>query len=487
VWRPSTTVLGLWYTELMNDLPMATAKASPEALPELESFLRPFAPLLRYRQSRESLEGYVTGLLTDLRRKNCDTIADAVAGTSTQRLQHLLTDAPWTALATDEQRVRMLAPRSPGGGILLFDDVGLPKQGKSSVGVARQYCGRLGKVGNCQVVVTTEYVVDEPTSSRPLHWPVTARLYLPEAWAGNRERRDKAHVPEEVTFQTKPEIALDQLDLALAWEVPFAFVVADCGYGDNPHFLEGLEKRQCSYVCGVGSTFGLRLPEEVRAAAEVPPLPHPGPGQPKKPRPAPLHTTEALIKGVAEEAWRTVTWREGTKAKLSKQFVAIRAHRATGGKNGAVSVDHATVTTGPEGWLLAERPLPGEKGERKYYYSNLPAHASLERLVTLAHSRWAIEQFYEDGNGECGLDHFQGRRWDGLHRHLALVMLTYSFLMQQRLPSAASGEEGFFPLSHNTHLPRRTPTGAELAVAGLGAMVALHRPDQDLPPSQELT
>ncbi len=453
----------------MDTISAAIAKAGPEALPELESFLRPFASLLRYRQSRESLERYVTGLLTDLGRKNCDTIAAAVAGTSTQRLQHLLTDAPWDALAMDEQRVRMLSQRSPGGGILIFDDVGLPKQGQSSVGVARQYCGHLGKIANCQVLVSCQYVVDEPTSSMPLHWPVTARLYLDKDWALDWHRRAQAHVPEEITFQSKPEIALDQLDLALSWGVPCAFVVADCGYGDNPHFLEGVEKRECLYVCGVESTFGLRLAEEVRAAAEALPPPQRGRGQPKKPRPAPLHTAASLIKALPEGCWR-----EGTKGELVKQFVAMRAHRATGGKNGTISLDNGRVSTGPQGWLLAERPLPGERGEHKYYYSNLPPEASLERLVTLAHSRWAIEQFYEDGNGECGLDDFQGRRWDGLHRHLALVMLTYSFLVLQRLPSLSSGEEGFFPLKGSPELPGGASAGAELVAPGLGALVDRH-------------
>ncbi|MGQ9555502.1 MAG: hypothetical protein ACUVWR_15475 [Anaerolineae bacterium] len=165
----------------------------------------------------------------------------------------------------------------------------------------------------------------------------------------------------------------------------------------------------------------------------------------------------------------------------------MRAHQATGGKGGSISVDNARVSTGPEGWLLAERPLPGESGDRKYYYSNLPADATLRRLVSLAHSRWPIEQFYEDANGECGLDDFQGRRWDGLHRHLALVMLTYSFLMRQRLPSADSDEEGFSPLQSPHDLPGRPSPGAQLAVAGLGAVVDLHRLHQDLPPSQELT
>jgi len=158
-------------------------KASPETLPELASYLAPFAPLFRRSTSRASVERYLTGLLTDLPRKNCDTIAAAVAGTSTERLQHLLTDATWKPQALDRQRVTALVAQSPSQGILVLDDTGLPKQGRGSVGVARQYSGTLGKVANCQVVVSAHYVADEPTSPAPIHWPITAQLSLPEAWA----------------------------------------------------------------------------------------------------------------------------------------------------------------------------------------------------------------------------------------------------------------------------------------------------------------
>lgn len=136
--------------------------------------------------SRERLHRCVTGLLTDLLRKNCDTIAAAVAGTSTERLQHLLTDATWNPQALDRERVRHLAAQSPVDGILVFDDTGLPKQGRASVGVARQYSGTLGKIGHCQVIVSAHYVADEPTSSAPIHWPITAQLYLPVAWISGR-------------------------------------------------------------------------------------------------------------------------------------------------------------------------------------------------------------------------------------------------------------------------------------------------------------
>src|SRR5919198_466509 len=187
-------------------------KPSPDALPELAASLPPFGPLFRRSTSRESVERYLTGLLTDLERKHCDTIAAAVAGTSTERLQHLLTDAAWEPQTLDQQRVTALVAQSPPHGLLLLDDTGLPKQGRSSVGVARQYSGTLGKVATCQVVVSAHYVADEPTSSAPVHWPLTARLYLPEGWATDAARCRKVHVPAEVAFQTKPELALTRVE-----------------------------------------------------------------------------------------------------------------------------------------------------------------------------------------------------------------------------------------------------------------------------------
>jgi SRSO17 transposase len=472
----------------METNPIAVPKASPDPLPELAAFLEPLLSLFRRPESRQSLERYVTGLLTDLPRKNCDTIAAAVAGTSTERLQHLLTDADWDPLALDEARVRRLTADSPWGGILVLDDTGLPKQGKVSVGVSRQYSGTLGKVGNCQVVVSAEYVADQPACSRPLHWPVSARLYLPQKWVQDPERRERAHIPQEVTFQTKPDLALGRLDQAREWAVPFAFVVADAGYGDNPHFLAGLEERQVSYVCGVESTFGVRLPVEVQAASETIASVAPakgGKGRPKLPRPAPLHTAQAVSVALPDEAWQTVAWRDGGKGALQKQFVAVRVHRATGnpevGPYGR-SAHHSRMSTGDEGWLLAERPLPGEDGEHKWYYSNLPADVPLERLVQLAHARWVIEQFYEDAKGECGMDDYQGRRWDGLHRHLALAMLTYSFLTRQRHDA-----DGFPPLRRTPKPTGRAQTGVGLVAARPGALVHRRRSDQDLPSSKKLT
>ena len=476
------------------NLPSAVPKASSDPLPEIAEFLEPFASLFRRSQSRHSLERYITGLLTDLDRKNCDTIAAARAGTSTERLQHLLTDAEWDSLKLDEARVRSLSAKSPKGGVLVLDDTSFPKQGKASVGVARQYCGALGKRANCQVVVSAEYVADEPESSRPLHWPVSGRLYLPEGWANDLKRRERSHVAEEVIFRIKPHIALSLVDLSREWEVPSEVVVADSGYGKYPSFLGGLEERKLSYVCGVESTFGVRLPEEVRAAKEAGAPPYKGRGQPPKERPSPLYTARELIEGLPEEAWQTVSWREGTKGTLSKQMVALRAHRATGSPRH--STDHELVLTAAEGWLIGERALPGEpssaenkEGEEqlKYFYSTLGAEVSWQRLASVAKSRWAIEQFYEDGKGECGLSDYQGRRWDGLHRHLALSMLAYSFLMLHSsvttsVGSSSSGE-AFFPLGQAHHASGDPQAGDGVAAGGPGAMVHRNREDQDLPTS----
>ena len=461
-------------------------RAAPTGLRELDAFLEPFGDLFKRDPTRQSVERYVTGLLTDLNHKTCDTIAQAVAGTSTQRLHHLLADAEWESAEMDERRVRALACDSPGGGVLILDDTGQEKWGRNSVGVARQYSGTLGKVGNCQVIVTAEYVADELCSSTPLHWPVAARLYLPEVWAHDAERRRKANVPEDLPFQTKPEIALDLVRRARAWGVPFRFVVADCGYGHNPGFLEGLEEQQLLYVCGVDSTFGLRLPKEVQEGrAALPPV-YPGNGRPRQTRPAPLYAAKGVGETISEEVWQTIAWREGSKGALRKQFAAVRVHRATG--NPAAKWSKVSrMTTGPEGWLLIEQPVPGEKGDWKWYLSNLPADTPLERLVALAHARWVIEQSYREAKGVCGLDNYQGRSWQGLHRHLALVMLSYSFLMWQRANLPNNPDGGLSPLWLHADAPGRAQAGVEKAVRGAATVAHCDQPHQSFHAHEKLT
>jgi SRSO17 transposase len=365
--------------------------ASPAALPELAEFLATFQVRFRRLEGKAALERYLTGLLTDLPNKNCDTMAEAVPGTSAQRLQEFLTNMQWDDEDLNGQRVhKMIAEATVGQGVLIFDDTGFAKQGKRSVGVARQYSGTLGKVGNCQVAVTCCYSDPQAT------WPVAVRLYLPREWTEESERCRRARVPAAVTFQTKPQIALALLDQARAWGVPHHCIVADADYGDNPTFLAGLEARRERYVVAVRADFAVR---------------------PKRPGTPPRQRADHVLAALPRCQWRTIRWRQGATGWLRKKFVAVRAWRLT-----AEGEAHI-------GWLLGERAARGQPEEPKYYWSNLPASATVEELAAYAHRRHAIEQFHEEAKGELGWDHYQGRVWPGFHRHAVTVMLAYSFLV----------------------------------------------------------
>jgi len=364
--------------------------ASPTTLPELAEFLSMFNLNFRRSEGKAALERYLTGLLTELPNKNCDTMAAAVPETSEQRLQEFLTNMQWDEEELNRQRVeKMIAVATLGKGMLIFDDTGFGKQGKASVGVARQYSGTLGKVGNCQVAVTCCYA-DARAS-----WPVATRLYLPTEWAQDPERLKRARVPDEVTFKTKPEMALDLLDQARAWGVPYRGITADADYGDNPNFLAGLEARHERYVVAVRCDFQVRV--KARGAL-------------------PCQRADQALAALPRRQWRTIRWRHGAKGWLRKKFVALRAWRLT-------SEGEAHI-----GWLLGERAAQGQAEERKFYWSNLPASATLEELVDYAHRRHAIEQFHEEAKGELGWDQYQGRLWPGFHRHAVMVMLALRFL-----------------------------------------------------------
>lgn len=365
--------------------------ASPAEWPELQEFLGAFQVRFRRPEGVEALERYVTGLLTELPNKNCDTIAQAVPGTSEQRLQEFLTNMPWDEADLNRQRVeKMRAEATLGDGVLVLDDTGFSKQGKASVGVARQYSGTLGKVGNCQIAVTCCYA--DPQAS----WPVAVRLYIPKSWADDHERRRNARLPDEISFQTKSEMALALLDEARAWGVPHRCGVADADDGDNPNFLAGLEARQVPYVVAV------RVDVRVSPGRAVT---------------RPVQRADQWLHTLPRWQWRTIRWRRGTKGWLRKTCVAVRCWRVT--SDGRRHV----------GWLLGERATRGPPEERQYYWSNLPAAAALEELAGYAHRRYAVEQFHEEAKGELGWDQYQGRLWPGVHRHAVMVMLAYSFLV----------------------------------------------------------
>ena len=430
---------------------MAIQKAGAEPLADLAAFLKPFGKLVRFRQSREALERYATGLLSDVGRKTASEIGRALPGTNGQRLQEFLTRTAWAAGEMDRLRIgHMLEHTSVGAGVLVIDDTGFAKKGKHSVGVARQYSGTLGRVDNCQVLVTCHYV------DGVFDWPVTGRLYLPERWAGDRARRARAQVPDAVAFQTKGEIALELVDGAREAGVSPRAVVFDAGYGHQSPFLDGLEARELPYAGGIEKGVHFRLAEAVEGDPGDPPAPRPGSrGRPKK-RPGlqdriPTRAAEAIIDGLPEEAWQRVSWRNGTKGPLVKQCARVRVYRAAR-KGGPLA---------SSGWLVGERPLSGHAGDPKFSFAWGLDELSLEDLVELVHVRWVIERFYQDAKGELGLDDYEGRLWPGFHRHVALVMLAMSFLTLRQSygpavlePNPVAPARGFPP--QGSEKPRRT-------------------------------
>jgi len=313
----------------------------------------------------------------------------------------------------------------------IVDDTGFPKKGSHSVGVTRQYCGQVGKQENCRVAVSLSVA----TWSSSL--PVGYRLYLPKDWAEDKERREKAEVPEEVAFQTKPEIALDQIRAAIAAHLDQGVVLTDAAYGMNTEFRDELTKLQLPYVVGVQSSITVWAPGE----QPLPAKPRGKMGRPPRLlRRSPDHqpvSVKQLAMGLASSDFRQITWREGTDRKLQSRFAAVRvrpAHR-----------DDERAEPRVEEWLLIEWPR-GEKEPTKYWLSTLPPTTQLKALVKMAKHRWIIERDYEELKQELGLGHFEGRNWRGFHHHATLCMAAYGFLVAERnrfSPSARVGQLGF--------------------------------------------
>lgn len=360
-------------------------------LPELAAFLAPLRVEFTQAPSAETLRQYVTGLLSEHPNKNCDTLAAIIPDTNEQQLQHLLTTMVWDETRLNRQRMaQMQALASEGDGVLIFDDTGFEKRGRHSVGVARQYTGTAGKVTNCQVTVNCHY------AERTLGWPVATQLYLPREWAEDAERRKRAHVPAEVTFQTKAEIALALLDEARTCGIAHACVTGDADYGDNPHFLNGLEERGERHVVAVRADFRVVLG---RSPA------------------SPGRRADAVLAAQPRTAWQTVAWSQGAKGWKRAKFLALRGWRVDGDG------------TRHMGCLLGQRPARGQQGDWKYFWSDFPAATPLAVLVEYAHRRYWVEQYHEEAKTELGWDQYQGRRWDGFHRHATVIMLSFSFLV----------------------------------------------------------
>jgi SRSO17 transposase len=385
------------------------------------------------------LRNYCTGLLLDGERKSVEPMAARLAPDHVlamhESLHHFVAQSPWSDADMLRQVRNYVLPAMQKGGPVtawIVDETSFVKKGTHSVGVARQYCGRLGKKENCQVAVSLS--VATATGSLPIDW----RLYLTEEWAGDAERRKETDVPNEVRFQTKPQIALAQIQRAVEERVSPGVVLADEVYGSNREFREGVAELKLDYSLAVRSTTTVWALER----QPLPPKPWKGKGpQPTRMRRDETHqpiTVRQLAQELPEQAWRKVAWREGSKETLCSRFARLRVRPAYG--------DDRKGGLQPEQWLLIEWPAGAEEPSG-YWLAHLPVKLSFKRLVGISKHRWVIERDYEELKQELGLGHYEGRNWRGFHHHGTLCIAAYGFLIAER--------SRFSPSAHVGHLELR--------------------------------
>jgi SRSO17 transposase len=335
-------------------------------------------------------------------------------------MHHFVAQAPWEAEAVlrvaRDYALAQLERHAPIAAWVI-DDTGIPKKGRHSVGVARQYCGQLGKQDNCQVVVTLSL------TNAVLSVPAAYRLYLPEEWVKDRRRCRRAGVPPAMTFQKKWEIAVAAIDALLAEDIPRAPVVADAGYGVVTKFREAVAARGLSYALGVSAETSVWPPEQ----QPLPPRPWRGHGRPPKllRRSAdhrPLSVLDLATRQSAR-AWRAIRWREGTRGTMASRFAFLRVR--------AAHQDYWRATPRDPEWLVIEWPV-GEAAPTKFWLSTVPERTAQEDLVRLVKIRWRIERDYQELKDELGLDHYEGRGWEGFHHHGVLCIAAYAFLAAER-------------------------------------------------------
>jgi len=388
-------------------------------LRRLTRWLDQFKDCFGHRAQHVSLRQYVDGLLGDSARKSMSAMLERISEpTSYQAFQHFITHAPWEAEVV-WRRLRAVMPERTG--ILILDETSFPKSGPQSVGVARQYCGALGKVANCQVAVTAALWTGQRA------WPMGASLYLPEAWTSDPTRGTAARIPATVSFQEKWRLALTLVRRTRAAGVTLTAVVADAEYGDNSTVRQTLHRLHLPYALGISPTLTMFRGTPRLQIDRAQPRPRNrregGPDQ------EPL-SGRTLSDALPTRGWRRVTWRNGSNPPWEADFAALRVTPATDWRHRRLA---------PEVWLLCERGL-GPTGRRRHYLVSLPASASLRQLVRLAHHRWAIEQHYQDLKTELGLDHFEGRTFPGWQHHMVISAVAYAFVQRERMrPRAGPG------------------------------------------------
>lgn len=422
-----------------------------------DRYMEHLAAGLGHADRNAGLRGYCAGLLLPGERKSVEPMAARIdplhASARHQALHHFVAQAEWSDAEMLRRVSQWVVPKMDlsAGGVWIIDDTAFPKKGTHSVGVARQYCGVLGKQDNCQVAVSVSLANEQ--ASLPVAW----RLYLPKEWAADARRRERAGVPADIKFATKADIALAQLQALLAEGAPKYCVLADAGYGVDTAFRQRLSDLGLPYAVGITSTVVVWPP----GIEPLPPKRYGGVGRPpvmprRTRRRQPL-SVKAVAQQLPASAFHTISWREGTNETLSSRFAAVRVRHA-GGNAGRARLR-------PEEWLLIEWPA-GAAEPRKYFLSNLPADTALNDLVATAHLRWRIERDYHDLKQELGLGHYEGRGWRGFHHHAALTIAAYGFLVAERLaaPASRGAKKNFLarqvPALPADYIPRGSPAPA---------------------------
>jgi SRSO17 transposase len=389
---------------------------------ELAKFLSKLLEGQGRPERRAALGHYVTGLLLDGERKSIQPMAARLtqdasqADAMRQRLQDCIAASQWSEQELLRRFAVMLDDELPGIEVIVVDDTGFEKKGTFSVGVARQYSGTFGAIANGQVATSVHLAGDLGSVM------VGMRLYLPKEWTDDRARCRAAGVPDDVPFKTKWEIALDLIDQMLAFGIRKRPVIADAGYGEITRFRDELTRRGLRYVVGIphnrliwppgtellppADRTGLRGRRATRwHAGDIKPI-----------------QIGALVAGIPREKYKTVTWRQGVRGKLSSKFLAYRVRSAENQNHGRAH--------GEEQWLLCEWQACDD--EPRFHLSTLPANTSLKELVRVTKQRWRVERDYQDLKGEVGLDHFEGRTWRGFHRHATLCAVAHGFIALRR-------------------------------------------------------
>jgi len=388
---------------------------------DLEDWLAPFLSALGHRARRRMCPAYIAGLIGPGDRKSVQPMAAKADDISYDRLHHFVGAGIWDSAPLEAELWRQADALVGGAGSwLIVDDTALPKKGQSSVGVAPQYASALGKNANCQTLVSVTL------ARREVPVMLGLRLFLPESWTSDPARMDRAGVPEEQRRpRTKPEIAIEEIERLRASGVRFGCVLADAGYGLSAPFRQALSELGLTWAVGIPGR------QKVYPADVALIFPVAGRGRPRE-RHIPDSKSVAAQTMLEGAKWRQVSWRRGTKGRLSARFAAIRVRVADGAPQriGTMGAQHMP---GEEVWLVGEHR---SSGERKYYLSNLPAETPVGKLAGAIKARWICEQAHQQLKEELGLDHFEGRSWSGLHRHALMTMIAYAFLQARRLQAA---------------------------------------------------